>query len=416
MRDDLSVAPRFRSRWAALVDIAPALFLFVLPIAHTTPLRIVCLALSLGTAIVSRRRWMSASAPPASLGIAIGYWVCVCLAASWTSIEPDYSWGEFRNEVLSTMAAFVSFYALTDDERVWRRWCATLFGSFIVIASIAIVSYGLGMDWGRAGLVGDRNAYSTYIVLIVPFLFLLWLRGVDRKPLWRGAVAFAIVLALVSGAFTQNRNMWFAIGIEAIVFAALVWLRSSPSERLGMRRRYVAASLIGLVIFGGALALVIEQKAAISKTSTEEQARFDRDPRFEIWAYAAERIGERPWFGHGYGRGILRSDFRTHFANPLKWHGHNMVIDYTLEAGVFGAIAIVALLLALTLHAIGIYRTGDTVLWPIGVWTLTMLVGAIVKTTTDDILVRDSSLLFWSVLGMNFGLASRLLRARRPTT
>lgn len=406
MRSDVSAGGRLIS-W---IDVAPALFLFVLPIAHTTPLRIVCLVLSLVTAIVARRRNRSARLPPPGLMVTIGYWICICLASSWTSIEPGYSWGEFRNEVLSTIAAFVVFYALTDDERAWRRWCAVLFASFLVIASIAVVSYGLGMDWGRAGLVGDRNAYSTYVVLIVPFLFLLWLRGVDRGPLWRGGIALAIVLALVSGAFTQNRNMWFAVGVEAIVFAALVWFRLSATERLGVRRRYVAASLIGLVVFGGALAFVIQQKAAISKTTTEEQARFDRDPRLEIWVYAAGRIGERPWFGRGYGRGILRSDFRTHFDNPLKWHGHNMVIDYALEAGVFGAIAIIALLLALTIHAARLYRTGDVALWPIGAWTLAMLVGVVIKTTTDDILVRDSSLLFWSVLGMNFGLASRLLR------
>ena len=93
-----------------------------------------------------------------------------------------------------------------------------------------------------------------------------------------------------------------------------------------------------------------------------------------------------------------------------------MVIDYAMEAGVFGVVAIVALLLALGLQATRIYRDGQAAVWPLGAWTLTMLAGVLIKTATDDVLVRDGSLLFWSVIGMNFGLASRLRNARPAAT
>jgi O-antigen ligase len=145
----------------------------------------------------------------------------------------------------------------------------------------------------------------------------------------------------------------------------------------------------------------------VSNLPTEEVARFDRDPRFEIWVYAAERIRERPWSGYGYGRGILRSDFRTHFDNILKWHGHNVVIDYVMEAGVLGGVVIIGLFVALAMHAWRIYRSGDERAWRFGVWSLAMLAGIALKVMTDDILVRESSLLFWSALGMSFGVASR---------
>ncbi len=41
-----------------------------------------------------------------------------------------------------------------------------------------------------------------------------------------------------------------------------------------------------------------------------------------------------------------------------------------------------------------------------------MLTGIVLKVMTDDILVRESSLLFWSCLGMTFGLAA----VSRPTS
>ena len=389
------------------IDVAPALFLMVLPIAHTTPLRIACLVLSALAAALATRRRASAGRPTTSLAVAIAFWSCVCLAACFTSIEPSYSWGELRNEVLSTVAAFVVFWVLTDDASATRRWSIALLVSFIVIAPFATASYLLGGDWSRGGLTGDRNAYSTYIVLIVPFLFHRWFTAGGRTRRWRIGIAAAIVLALVSGSLTQNRNLWFAVAVEGCCFAALVWFRQSPEVRRRLRLRYLASAVVGVVVFAGALAFVVHQKAVVSRTSTAEQARFDRDPRFEIWRYAGERISEHPWFGHGYGRGILRSDFRTHFANPLKWHGHNLVVNYALEAGVVGVIAIVGLLLALIVNAWRVYRSGDPSLWPLGAWALTMIAGLLVKTMTDDILVRDNALLFWSVLGIVFGQASR---------
>jgi len=391
-------------RWSQL---APAAFLFLLPIAHTTPARFACLVLSVVGVIASYRRRLPSQRPPLFLVLAIGFWFCVCLFACLASIEPAYSWGEFRNEVLSTVAAFVVFYVATDDATTLRRWRVALLASFVTVVTVAAVSYLVGVDWSRAGFVGDRNAYSTYVVLIVPFLCLQWFETRATSLTWRIGMGIAIVAALVTGAFTQNRNMWFAIAGEFVVFALLVLGRLPAADRRRLRKRAIVTGLLGTLVLVAALAYVVRQKAVVSHTSTEEQARFDRDPRFEIWAYAAERIRQRPWSGYGYGRGILRSDFRTHFDNPLKWHGHNLVVDYVLEAGVVGGVAIVLLFIALLARAIALYRSGRPELWPAGAWVITMLAGIAFKVMTDDILVRETSLLFWSVLGMTFGLASR---------
>ncbi len=388
--------------------IAPAIFLFVLPITHTTPLRLTCLGLSLVSIAATLKRRRPAALPSTSLRVALVAWIAVCLAACLYSIEPEYSWGEFRNEVLVTTIAFVTFYWLTDGPAAWRVWRAALAASFVTVALLALYSYRRDGEWLRSSFVGDRNAFSTYIVLIVPFLLLLWMEAGDRRR--RIAVGLALLLALVAGAATQNRNMWIAIALECVAAALLAWFRLAPAARRALRRRYLVASLIGTVVFAGSLVYVTYGKAIDSKTTFEERARIDRDPRFEIWVYAAERIRERPWFGYGYGRGILRSDFRTHFDNILKWHGHNMLIDYVLEAGVLGGLVIVGLFAALARQAWRVYRVADDAASRFGAWSLTLLIGVAIKVMTDDILVRESSLLFWSALGMSFGFAARASR------
>jgi O-antigen ligase len=387
--------------------VPPGIVLFILPIAHTTPLRFVCIGLSVVAVLATLARHGGVRAWPSEVLAALAFWFVVCALASLASIEPAYSWGEFRNEVLAPTAVFAVFFMLTDDAVAWQRFRAILYASFITAAIIAIASYGRDGEWLRENLVGDRNAFSTYVVLIVPFLILNWFLSHEHRGVLRASAVAALVLAAIAGALTQNRNMWFAIAAEVVVFAALFWHRSPPEERSQLRTRYLVTGAIGIVAFVGILAFAIEQKAAVSNTAIEEQARFDRDPRFEIWSYAAERIRERPWTGYGYGRGILRKDFREHFDNPLKWHGHNMVIDYFMEAGVAGAIAIVALFAALARRAWRTYRDGGPDGWIFGAWSLAMLVGIAIKVMTDDILVRESALFFWSALGMSFGLAAR---------
>ncbi len=310
-----------RVRWEL---VAPCIVLFVLPIAHTTPLRFVCIGLSAVGAVATLAFHRAPRTPPRAVLVAMALWIVVCLVASFSSIEPAYSWGEFRNEVATPTVAFAAFFWLTDDVTAWRRFRTILLASFFVVTIVAITSYQRDADWLRSSFVGDRNAFSTYVVLIVPLLLLSWTSPDFADRTRRAVLVAAFVLAVLAGASTQNRNMWFAIAAECVVFAALVWLRASRERRRALGRRFMVAGAAGVIAFAALVAFVIEQKAVVSGTSVEEQARFDRDPRFEIWHYAGERIAERPWTGYGYGRGILRRDFRARFGDPLKWHGHNM--------------------------------------------------------------------------------------------
>jgi len=391
---------------------APCLFLFILPITHTTPLRIACLVLAAITTIVAaKRRAPAGRLAPAVLATLV-VWFVMALVTSATSIEPDYSWGEFRNEVLSPVGAFLVFFFLTSDQRAWRVWRATLFASIVFISVLAIASYLNGGDWAREGFVGDRNAMSTYVVLAIPFVMLVWLQATGRGV--RIAIALAGVLALTAALFTQNRNIWFAIAFEALVFAALVWFKAPRERRPRLALQMIVGGVVAVLLLSATLAYVVREKAALSNLSVESQARFDRDPRFEIWAYAGERIRERPWTGFGFGRGILRRDFRTHFDNPLKWHGHNMLVNYVLEAGIVGGVVLVALFVALIAQSLAVYRRRDATLWPLGAWAIAMLSGIALKVMTDDVLIRENSLLFWSALGIVFGLGLR--KPLVPTT
>jgi O-antigen ligase len=137
--------------------------------------------------------------------------------------------------------------------------------------------------------------------------------------------------------------------------------------------------------------------------------QIEGDPRIKIWAYAVERITERPWLGHGYGRGILRKDFRSKFeGNLLRWHGHNMILNAAMGGGIVLGGAVLLLLVTLTVVLARCARAS----LPCAA-ALAVLTAAVVKSLTDDVLIRENSLLLWSLAGMALGVAVRARISRR---
>ena len=383
--------------------IPAAVFLFILPFTHTVALRLLCLAVASLTALYCASRRPRPSLP---LRLPLLFWAGIALLSVIWSIEPSYSVGEFRNEVGYAMLAFLAFFYLTESESEWRFWQLTLTLSAVVIALFAVYYYTHYHTWITTERIGDRNAYSTYIVLIMP---LLLLAAVRSKGLTRIFVLASIPLALITGYLTLNRIMWAAMTAEFAIFGSLVFLKAllPPRKRL--------AGILGLVascvLLSTAFVLSSYEKSGGAAESVEAMKHYtEQDPRVEIWLYATKQIAQRPLTGYGFGRGILRHQFTQHFNTALHWHAHNMLLNYALEAGIFGVLGLLGLFFAMVWTFWKLFKTECADVWPIGVFGLTLLAGLAIKTATDDILVRDNALLFWSLIGMALGLAQHRLR------
>jgi hypothetical protein len=73
-----------------------------------------------------------------------------------------------------------------------------------------------------------------------------------------------------------------------------------------------------------------------------------------------------------------------------------------MSGGIVLAAVLVALLAAL---AVALARGSRTS--PSCAFVLAVLAAAIVKSLTDDVLIREASLLLWSLAGMGLGVAAR---------
>ena len=387
----------------------PVLFLFILPITHTVALRSICLgaALILAISVWVRER---SPPPPRYLVAALALWAGIAaLSLAW-SIDFDYSEGEFRNEVGYTLASFFVFYALTRTERDYDLWLKVLSASALLIAAYGILNYFVHGYWYTRARIGDHNAYSTYAVLVVPILVAAVLReGIG--PWWKVLGSAATFLTLVAGALTLNRIMWPALFLTGLVAFTLI-----ASRTLSRRQRIAGAGVLAALLLIGAGMLLVRSGPMPDRGNNAAAAalgKIENDPRVVIWAYAGERIAERPLTGYGFGRGILRRDFRAHFDNPLHWHGHNMFVNHALAGGVGLAAALALVGVAFAVAFARLRRSDTASVRLAGVLGIALLTASLVKTMTDDVLVRETSLLLWAALGATLGYGSR--RAARST-
>lgn len=385
-----------------LAWIAPGALLFILPFAHTAPAR---LGLLIATVLLALANLRHRRVPALPCRFPLLAWAAFALASLAWSIDAYYSTRELRNEVLYPLCAFAGFFSLTTGLDRWRCWGRVIVAGGLVVSLYALLAFSHNGEWAPEW-AGDANAYSTYVVLLMPMLLLAATRvGSEIAPGWQ--VGATLVLALVCGHLTLNRMMWPTLALMLLVFLALYLRKAKATARI---RSLGIIVFIGVCAAFGSMYLVAHQSkgGTASAVSTELLIDLQQDPRPQIWAYAAKRIAERPFTGYGYGRGILRLDFRAHFGDPLYWHAHNLFLNAALEMGLGGLLALLWLFASLTRECWRLYRDQPLPAAMVGAFGITLIVGGLLKSLTDDVLIRENSLLFWAQLGMTMGVARRL--------
>ncbi|HET7730252.1 MAG TPA: O-antigen ligase family protein [Usitatibacter sp.] len=372
-------------------------FLGVLPFTSSVALRNVALtaAALCGLAWLWRRRaaWR-AHFPAARLLLPIACWSAWSIASVGWSVDPAYSLSELRPGLLPTFGAFLLFFAATEDYTVVDAWALALAAGLAVLALAAIGQQAVNGSWDAERWHVDRGYYSTHVVLALPMLGWLWLRQRSRAA---HAVLVAIALGTLLVTFwTDNRIVWVALALMA-AFAASVSIRHGTP----LQRRWVAR--VAMVAVGALAALFI---AAIQQRhEIQAQPELVDDPRLEIWGFAVERIAERPWVGHGYGRGILRDALRGISEGPQKslhWHAHNLFLGVALQLGLVGLALFLWMWIAIARELLRGLACAPPHRWA-GALGITLLMGFAVKNLTDDFLVRHLALLAWALLGALLG-------------
>jgi O-antigen ligase len=381
---------------AALPMLAPMVLLAILPFPHTTALRFACLFIAVATAAYS---WRGLGVPRIPCRLPIAFWAVVATASILTAVDFQYTRDEIKAEVVYSLLAFFSFFALTRDESRLRLALLALAAGFAVFALGSIAGYAWRGGWPLGVWNGEPAPMTNYLVMAAPAVSLgayLWL---PRH--WKWVVFGIALLAVVIGVLSGQRAIWLAFAVQALIASAWLWRTNLlPSNRL---RLGVAAVLVVLVPLGGLLA------TEHLRTAAQPWAAMEKDLRPLVWKNVAVRIAQTPFTGAGLGRMVLLKAHPDLIppANNLFWHAHNTVLNYGLSAGVPGMVAIVFLFAAFAWRFWRFATTADPVLRAIGLAGTLMIAGMFTRNMFNDFFVRDGAMLFWTLSGAMLGYALR---------
>jgi O-antigen ligase len=352
------------------------------------------------------------------------------LSVSWSPFPRDsiHSW---LDEVLYPLVSFMAFWLVgTRTERPERivmvNWIAC------VVLAIVSVAY-----WGKLQPPTPRDIFALHYYnrvghtsTLAIFAMALF-TGFMLSARWRLIGFSGVALALLIGFATLNRFFWpaacltlaiafypmyrrhmllAAVAVAVICVAALGTLELSARMRYGHTMPAPAAREVRI---GDDHVYVPEFLAGIGDTMSS-------DTRPKLWAWYGHAGESHTWTGVGFGKPLPGRVFQNEIPPSLLetepqalTHAHNLFLNTWLETGIVGVVLEAALLLALIAR---FWRLRRALPW-LSAAGIALVVGMVVKNSTDDFMWQTTALTFWCFAGLLLGrgerLAGRVPAARR---
>ena len=355
--------------------------------------------------------------PGRSVTWSLAFWCAWSFASVTWSIDPSYTAAELRAEIVWGVLTMTVFYVIASIDRAWRPLLATVLVTAAVMGVLACAVYVSSSGGDPAPILLPLHigvsAYSTFIVITLPFILLMLARppvGFGERRWSTIAAAALIGIALCAARVTDNRIIWIAVAAMVIVCVSLAAWRW-PGRWPAKPERWVVIVAMSVVLVGWQFVGAVEERVRIFyPAETSAWQNLAGDPRLGLWRYLAERITERPLAGYGFGKAILGEQLRTTLQDPLLSHAHNTFASQWLQTGAIGLAAFVLLLVVLVRRYVQYLRSADVGHALLGLAGLALITVFCVKGLTDDILNRSSGKEFWALNAMLLGFGVRLSR------
>jgi O-antigen ligase len=376
--------------WAV---IPPAFYLFILPFAHTISVRWIALGLGVVAAI---RHHSVTDVPKIPCVLPIVLWLIVATLSLIWADHFGYSFAEFRIDVLYALAGFLVLFTLTESEREFWILLRSILVGACVISAIAIASYLQHDDWvpGYQNFLGQFSSCMLMAIAVIPLA--VSEKGERGKKLL--AVTVALTLVFAAGLCTRSRMFWISALSMALVAGTMYAWKKALKVRIA-----VAAGLL--------LILAVVTAGFIFASARPGLNAESEDPRLIIWKQALQDISEKPFTGAGFGREVYKDRYEGLMLGKGLYHAHNIFLSYGEQMGLQGIASLVILFLALLAEFVRLWKVDDPLTRNVGIAGAALVIGVIVKSTTDTHFGREVTLYFWAIIGMLLGFGRRRANA-----
>ncbi len=369
--------------------IPPAAYLFVLPFAHTIAIRWIALGLC---AVIAIRYRAYLGVPRVPCFFPIALWVVIAASSLIWARNPVYSFAEFRIDVLYAVGGFLVLFVLTHSEKVFYILLHSILVGAFAISVISIVSflrYGKWVD-GYQNFLGEFSSCMLMAIAVIPLALLD-----QHHRRWKvRAVTITLVVVIAASLCAMSRMFWISASAMALVAGFMYAVGNSSANRTNVTIGLLLVATVGIAGF------------VVSSLRPERDLNTP-DPRLAIWHQSVQNISEKPFTGAGFGREVYKERYEALMPGKGLYHAHNIFLSYGEQMGLQGTVILMVLFIALLVTFFRLWKTGDRVARNIGIAGTALVVGVIIKSTTDTHFGREVTLYFWAIVGMLLGFARR---------
>ncbi len=286
-------------------------------------------------------------------------WVALLLLAGLLSLLPtEYlklSLRSLRTLLLEPVLFYYLVAALCPTQRALRPLAAGFVGAAVAVAVLAIGQVALNAQTVQVegvrralGPFPSPNHLGLYLGRALPFAVAgaLWL------PRWRVPFLVASALLGLALALTFSVGAWLGAAASLLVLAAYAGRRLLAATAIGGA---VLAALILVALVRVGAERVVGQATLGGTTATSRRL---------IWTAALAMLRDHPWLGIGLDNFLYR--YQLQYMLPEAWaepnisHPHNWVLQFWLDLGPVGLVALLGLLGSFFWLALPLARATDS--------------------------------------------------------
>jgi len=398
-----------------------SVLIFVLPIAGTATFR--TLGLLLPLAVLIWRNWSLRDIQWLRAGYEWPFFLFLLagIASLPTSIDFRESLGEIKGELIVPILLFYVIYLTVRGEKEAKFLLKALFCGTLVFNVYSFYDfYRHHGDWFtpvyRAGGLrdpGGGEAAAVYHTMLFPFLLF---GAIYASRNWQKVIMIVLMfMNLLALHITFTRAAYVAIACQLLAIALILLLD----------RRWLLAT--GLLVFICATGVVYKHNNMLREVHTQKVLTITEfmamtpqqiagpnptsmQQRLAMWKTALDKITEKPFYPHGYGRFLFGPAVRTQ-DNKIFIHKqtHNTFIGTAFELGIQGLLVFLWMIGTFFWVCCKYLRRAAT---PFGRYfaasLLVMMVGYWVNNFFGSFDGDDSKLLFMTLLGIGMAVMHRI--------
>lgn len=390
--------------------ILMSVYVIVLPIAHTIAIRhIAFFSLVLLTVWAAWKYRLKLYFPVAW---PYAFYAVIALISVGYALDPHYSLSEVKKEVgYGAIALLLAASWIRSGAAISRLLMPMIAGNVMLVGYAIFDAIKTTPAWtqallqgaSREGSLSDVGYFSTYIIIMLPFIATYALLPPSANRIKRGLLVALLVMNVLALYLTGNRAGMITLIVEIIIGLLLITIYKGFKIRASL---VIVGAMLVILLSTLFLKQMDARNVALLATDNTQKTLLVDDPRWQLNQRALENISKNPLAGAGFGREVFRLlNPDLEMVSDAFWHGHNVFLNKGVQMGIPGIVAFSILLLAL-LKAIWPARTRDnrvSITKAYSIACIVMLSGMVVKNLADDFFVRDNALLFWILAGAVLG-------------